>query len=193
MNHQLSRHSRFAPALEVKCDHVGDFKNLSGGRETHSQVHVDGLDRQAWYSLRASIVAARTRCMSVSHIISKANQKRQATERVKSAILNNEPAIAANNGVCSVFTDAYARHLMRHHCDERNKRKLQSWERSVKATPTRGRLPHTHRPHACSALGAPSTSGNHRERNRCTTPHRHSAPTLEDGALHRREALPAPS
>ena len=90
---------------------------------------MDGAARQAWYSLRASSVAARTWCTSMSHRMSKANQKRQAMERVRSAILNNEPAIAANND--AQFTPTHARAISCVTTATNERKKTQSWERSV--------------------------------------------------------------
>jgi rRNA-processing protein FCF1 len=67
---------------------------------------VDGLARQLWYPDWSSSVAARTRSTSKSPR-SKAHQSRQATERVRSAILKHEPAIAATND--AQFTPTHAR------------------------------------------------------------------------------------
>jgi hypothetical protein len=107
--------------------------------EAHSWVHPqDGLAWQLWYSDRSSIVAARTRCTSVLLRRRKEAHNRQATERVKSAILNHEPAIAATNA--AQFTPTHAGAISRVTMKRTNERKkIQSWERLVKATPARRR------------------------------------------------------
>ena len=94
MNHQVSRHSQFAPSPRLLLyGVVASSRTLQGrGRKPHSDVQVAGLATQAWYLLCCSSVAARARCRSMSLRRSTAVQNRQTTERVKHAILNCEPA-----------------------------------------------------------------------------------------------------
>ena len=124
-------------------------------------MHVEGLARQAWYSLLSSSVTACTRCKSASYTNTSASQTAAEEERMKPGMTEagSKPAKASRTAHLG-YTNAYTRHLMRHHEPpmEEGHEKTKKWERVPRSEGKR-RRDDAHRAHPRSSESASPCTG----------------------------------